>query len=150
MRSGSSAAMAGSALVRRNTRMPLSAARAPSPAAAALGAAGACEELGASDPLEPASSAGSVPGLLDAFDISAMNRLRAPSRPGLQKSMMDHRSPRPFSIGVPVSVTRQRASSRRSCWAVSLAGFLMVWASSSTTVDHSTFSSTSRSRMVVP
>ena len=52
------------------------------------------------------------------------------------KSRIAHRSPRPFSIGVPVSATRVRAGMRRSCCAVSLAGFLIACASSSTTRSH--------------
>ena len=62
---------------------------------------------------------------------------------------MAHRSPRPFSIGVPVRASRDRAGSRRSCWAVSLAGFLMAWASSSTMRPHSTAASASTSRTAV-
>ena len=65
------------------------------------------------------------------------------------KSRMAHRSPRPFSIGVPVSASRERAGSRRSCWAVSLAGFLIAWASSSTIRPHSTAASASTSRTAV-
>ena len=65
-----------------------------------------------------------------------MNAGRAPTRPGLAKSRIAHRSPRPFSIGVPVRARRMRAVRRRSCWAVSLAGFLMAWASSRTTRSH--------------
>ena len=61
-----------------------------------------------------------------------MNVGRGPTRPGLVKSRIAHRSPRPFSIGVPVSASRVWAGMRRSCWAVSLAGFLIACASSST------------------
>ena len=43
---------------------------------------------------------------------------------------MDQRSPRPFSTGVPVRASRLWAGMRRSAWAVSLAEFLMAWASS--------------------
>ena len=41
--------------------------------------------------------------------ICAMNAGRVPTRPGLVKSRSAHRSPRPFSIGVPVRTTRVRA-----------------------------------------
>src|SRR5262249_53451904 len=57
---------------------------------------------------------------------------RSPTRPGFTKSSTAHRSPSPFSMGVPVSASRLPADRRRSCWAVSLAGFLMAWASSTT------------------
>ena len=124
MRSGSSAAIAGSAFVRRKTRMPLSARSAFS-----------------ADCCFPASP---LP------DRLATNCGRGPTRPGLVKSRIAQRSPRPFSIGVPVSATRTRAGMRRSCCAVSLAGFLIAWASSSTTVDHCTFSMASMSRTAVP
>ena len=36
----------------------------------------------------------------------ATNWARVPTRPGLAQSMIDQRSPSPFSIGVPVSATR--------------------------------------------
>ena len=49
-------------------------------------------------------------------DIWAMNAGREPTRPGLVKSRIAHRSPSPFSIGVPVSARRVRAGMRRSCW----------------------------------
>ena len=63
-----------------------------------------------------------------------MNDGRDPTRPGLVKSRIAHRSPSPFSIGVPVSASRVRAWIRRSCCEVSLAGFLIACASSSTIV----------------
>ena len=69
-------------------------------------------------------------------DSWAMNAGRAPTRPGLVKSRIAHRSPRPFSIGVPVSASRVRAGMRRSCCAVSLAGFLIACASSRTSRSH--------------
>ena len=59
-----------------------------------------------------------------------MNCGRGPTRPGFVKSRIDQRSPRPFSIGVPVSAMRVRAGIRRSCCDVSLAGFLIACASS--------------------
>ena len=80
--SGSSAAISGSDLVRRNTSRPLSARSADS-ADAAL-------------PSPP-------------LDRAWMKVVRPPTRPGLTKSRIDHRSPRPFSIGVPVSARRERA-----------------------------------------
>ena len=67
-------------------------------------------------------------------DICAMNDGRDPTRPGLVKSRIAHRSPSPFSIGVPVSARRVWAGIRRSCWEVSLVGFLIACASSSTSV----------------
>ncbi len=82
--------------------------------------------------------------------IWAMKAGRVPTSPGLVKSRSAHRSPRPFSIGVPVSATRVRAGSRRSCWAVSLAGFLMAWASSRTIRAHGRSASASTSRTAVP
>ena len=42
------------------------------------------------------------------------NRFAGPSRPGLQKSMMDHSSARWFSTGVPVSASRVRAGMART------------------------------------
>ena len=108
--SGSSAAIIGSALVRRNTRMPLSARIA---------------------------SSASTRVVLPSLDRRAMNCGRGPTRPGLAKSRIAQRSPRPFSIGVPVSAMRLRAGMRRSCCDVSLAGFLIACASSSTTRAHS-------------
>ena len=65
-----------------------------------------------------------------------MNCGRGPTSPGFVKSRIAQRSPRPFSIGVPVSATRMLAGMRRSCCAVSLAGFLMAWASSRITWFH--------------
>ena len=65
-----------------------------------------------------------------------MNCGRGPTRPGFVKSRIDQRSPRPFSIGVPVSATRVLAGIRRSCCAVSLAEFLMACASSRITWVH--------------
>ena len=65
-----------------------------------------------------------------------MNCGRVPTRPGLAKSRIAQRSPRPFSIGVPVSAMRVRAGIRRSCCDVSLAGFLIACASSRTTRAH--------------
>ena len=59
-----------------------------------------------------------------------MNCGRGPTRPGFAKSRIAHRSPRPFSIGVPVSAIRVRAGMRRSCCDVSFAGFLIACASS--------------------
>ena len=79
-----------------------------------------------------------------------MNCGRVPTRPGLVKSRIAQRSPRPFSIGVPVSATRVRAGMRRSCCDVSFAGFLIACASSSTTRAHSTSAIASTSRTAVP
>ena len=82
-------------------------------------------------------------------DIWAMNAGREPTSPGLVKSRIAQRSPNPFSIGVPVSAMRDRAGMRRSCWEVSLVGFLIACASSSTIRRHSTASSASMSRTAV-
>jgi hypothetical protein len=82
-------------------------------------------------------------------DSCATNAGRGPTRPGLVKSRMAHRSATPFSMGVPVSARRVRAAMRRSCWAVSLAGFLMACASSSTIVRHVVAASMSTSRTAV-
>ncbi len=79
---------------------------------------------------------GAQRGLALARQLGDERRHAEPTRPGLVKSRMAHRSPSPFSIGVPVRAMRVRAGMRRSCWAVSLAGFLMAWASSSTTRSH--------------
>ena len=78
-----------------------------------------------------------------------MNAGRVPTSPGLVKSEIAHRSPSPFSIGVPVRASRVRAGMRRSCWAVSLAGFLIACASSSTNVPQLTAASASMSRTAV-
>ena len=64
------------------------------------------------------------------------NCLDEPSRPGLMKSKIDHRSPSRFSIGVPVSAI---AASACSCFTgrVCLApGFLIACASSRTARRH--------------
>ena len=122
MRSGSSAAITGSAFVRRKTSTPFMV-------------------LSADSAEDPASL---------ALVIWAMKVERSPTRPGLTKSISDHRSPRPFSIGVPVSTTRVRDCRRRSCWAVSEVWFLMTWASSSTTLPQATSTSASMSRRAVP
>ena len=67
-----------------------------------------------------------------------MNCGRGPTRPGLVKSRIAQRSPRPFSIGVPVSAMRVRAGIVRSCCDVSFAGFLIACASSRITRAHAT------------
>ena len=41
------------------------------------------------------------------LDSCLTNADRGPTRPGLVKSRIDHRSPRPFSMGVPVSARRE-------------------------------------------
>ncbi len=79
-----------------------------------------------------------------------MNGARGPSSPGFAQSMIAHRSPRPFSIGVPVSASRVLEDRRRSCWLVSASGFLIAWASSMTTFPHSNSDSRSMSRTAVP
>ena len=79
-----------------------------------------------------------------------MNCGRGPTSPGFAKSRIAHRSPRPFSIGVPVSAIRVRAGMRRSCCDVSLAGFLIACASSRITFDHDTAAIASMSRTAVP
>ena len=61
------------------------------------------------------------------------NRFAGPSRPGLQKSMMDHSSARWFSTGVPVRASRVRAGIARTAWACRVPLFLIAWASSQTT-----------------
>ena len=123
IRSGSSAATTGSAFVRRNTRMPL---RARSAVSAPL-----------RDPLLPA-------------DRAVMNEVREPTSRGLVKSRIDQRSPRPFSIGVPVRAMRTLAGIRRSCWLVSFAGFLIACASSRTRRSHCIAAIASTSRTAVP
>ena len=51
-----------------------------------------------------------------------------------------------FSMGVPLKATRKAARSPYAARATWLSGFLMAWASSSTTVSHSFAPSTSASR----
>jgi hypothetical protein len=51
--------------------------------------------------------------------------------------MIDHSSDRRFSTGVPVRATRPVAVRRRAARAVRAAGFLICWASSSTTTSQS-------------
>ena len=65
------------------------------------------------------------------------------------KSRIAHRSPSPFSIGVPVSASAVWAWMRRSCWAVSLAGFLIACASSSTMLPQVMAARASMSRTAV-
>ena len=84
------------------------------------------------------ASSASTRVVVPSLDSRAMNCGRGPTRPGLAKSRIAQRSPSPFSIGVPVSAMRLRAGIRRSCCDVSLAGFLIACASSSTTRAHDT------------
>ncbi len=53
-----------------------------------------------------------------------------PSSPGLITSKIDHRSPRRFSTGVPVSAMRARADSALAARVCRAAGFLIACASS--------------------
>jgi hypothetical protein len=55
------------------------------------------------------------------------NCLAFPSRPGLMKSNIDHRSPRWFSTGVPVRAIRALARSALAVLVWRAAGFLMVF-----------------------
>jgi hypothetical protein len=69
--------------------------------------------------------------------IGSANRLRnvaaGPSRPGLANCMIDQRSARRFSTGVPVTATRCRAGSARTASACRVDAFLIACASSTTT-----------------
>ena len=73
-------------------------------------------------------------------------RSRLPSIPGLTASRIAHRSARRFSTGVPVRASFWPARSARSALAAWVAGFLIICASSATTVDHATAPRCSRSR----
>ena len=53
--------------------------------------------------------------------------------PGFRNSKIDHRSPKLFSIGVPLSASRKFAESSRLAFAICEPAFLIVCASSSTT-----------------
>src|SRR5690606_10536607 len=66
-----------------------------------------------------------------------LNVAAGPSSPGLANSMMDHRSARRFSTGVPVTATRCRAGSARTAVACRVAAFLIACASSTTIRCHS-------------
>ena len=55
------------------------------------------------------ASSASTRAALPSLESRAMNCGRLPTRPGFVKSRIAQRSPRPFSIGVPVSATRVRA-----------------------------------------
>ena len=74
------------------------------------------------------------------------NRSRLPSIPGLTTSRIAHRSARRFSTGVPVRASFWPARRARIALAAWVAGFLIICASSATTVDHSTAPRCSRSR----
>ena len=63
---------------------------------------------------------------------------------GIEELQIDHRSPTWFSTGVPVRAMRQPAFSERAAWACLVSGFLMFWASSSTTPAQSTCSNSSQ------
>ncbi len=91
--------------------------------------------LGAAEQQHPVER--SQCGLAVAGHLGGERCARGPTRPGLVKSRIAQRSPTPFSIGVPVNANRVRAGMRRSCCAVSLAGFLIACASSSTIVAQS-------------
>jgi len=65
--------------------------------------------------------------------------------PGLMKAKSEYRSTRLFWIGVPVVTMRNPAFSLRAARARLVAGFLMAWASSRTTVLHSVAASVSMS-----
>ena len=61
------------------------------------------------------------------------NDSRVPKRPGIKKSKMLQSSDRRFSMGVPVRAKRTPAGRRLAARATCVSGFLMYWASSSTT-----------------
>src|SRR5271157_192431 len=68
--------------------------------------------------------------------VKPVNCFADPSSPGLIKSKMDHKSPRRFSIGVPVSANLDRALSLLAILVCLAFGFLIACASSRTTRCH--------------
>ena len=62
---------------------------------------------------------------------------------------MAHRSPSPFSTGVPVRASLRVAGMAIKARAASLAGFLIAWASSATNLDQVTPASAWASRTAV-
>ncbi len=61
------------------------------------------------------------------------NSAAEPRSPGMRKSKSDHKSPRRFSMGVPVNARRARARSFLTARVCLAPGFLIACASSSTT-----------------
>lgn len=74
----------------------------------------------------------------------SLKRASEPSRPGLQKRMIDHSSASRFSTGVPDSAMRKSARSSNTACERLVAAFLNACASSATTVCHARWQKASR------
>jgi len=75
------------------------------------------------------------------------NERAEPSSPGLSTCMIDHSSLSRFSTGVPVRAIRRRARSCPTALVCAAPGFLICWASSSTSRPQSTAASSVTSRV---